>query len=46
MRRSNTGGARKPVSKFPHLWKKMQKNLVLKNLVAKGRRPPKGKKAL
>ena len=45
MSRSNTGGARKPASKFPHLRKKMQKNSVLKNGVAKGR-PPKGRKAL
>lgn len=46
MSRSNTGGARKPASKFPHLQKKMQKNSVLKNLAAKGgtTRPPKGKK--
>ena len=42
MSRSNTGGARKPASKFPHLRKKMQKNSVLKNLAAKGG-PPKTK---
>ena len=35
MSRSNTGGARKPASKFPHLRKKMQKNSVLKNLTMK-----------
>ena len=40
MSRSNTGGARRPASKFPHLQKKMRKNSVLKNLTVKGG-PPK-----
>ncbi|MEK6261792.1 MAG: hypothetical protein AABP62_24605 [Planctomycetota bacterium] len=46
MSRSNTGGARRPASKFPHLQKKMQKNSVLKNLATKGGQPKalKGKK--
>ena len=46
MSRSNTGGARRPASKFPHLRKKMQKNAVLKNLMSKGGQPKgsKGKK--
>lgn len=46
MSRSNTGGARRPASKFPHLQKKMRQNAVLKNLTTKGGPPkaPKGKK--
>ncbi len=37
MSRSNTGGARRPATKLPHLQKQMRKNAVLKNLLAKGR---------
>ena len=43
MSRSNTGVARRPASKFPHLQKKMRKNSVVKNLLTKGG-PPKGSK--
>ena len=39
MSRSNTGGARRPASKFPHLQKKMRKNSISKNLVTKGGLP-------
>lgn len=36
MSRSNTGGARRPATKLPHLQKRMRKNALLKNLLAKG----------
>lgn len=46
MSRSNSGGARKPASKFPQLRKQMQKNAITKGLQqTKSHQPkPKGKK--
>ncbi len=46
MVRSNSGGARKPASKFPQLRKQMQKNAVSKGVQQTKRLPPqpKGKK--
>ena len=32
MSRSNSGGARKPASKFPQLRKQMQKNAIVKGV--------------
>lgn len=46
MSRSNTGGSRKPASKFPQLRKQMQKNAITKGLQkTRGHQPkPGGKK--
>ncbi|MBS0201679.1 MAG: hypothetical protein JSS49_02180 [Planctomycetes bacterium] len=46
MSRSNSGGARKPASKFPQLRKQMQKNSITKGLQkTRGHQPkPGGKK--
>ena len=45
MSRSNTGGARKPASKFPQLRKQMQKNAISKGVLQTKRQQskPKGK---
>jgi hypothetical protein len=46
MSRSNSGGARKPASKFPQLRKQMQKNVIVKGIRQTKALPPKpgGKK--
>jgi hypothetical protein len=46
MSRSNSGGARKPASKFPQLRKQMQKNAIVKGIQKTKAHPPKpgGKK--
>lgn len=47
MSRSNTGGARKPASKFPQLRKQMQKNAIVKGVQkTKGHSPKPGGKKL
>ena len=43
MSRSNSGGARKPASKFPQLRKQMQKNAIFKGVLQTKRQPPKPK---
>ena len=43
MSRSNTGGARKPASKFPQLRKQMQKNAISKGVQQTRRLQPKPK---